>query len=67
MSFINLAEKFFTSNEFEERKLILENINKIEKVSHILIYQKDLYNNCDNLIDDKKFAFIDAKKCYELN
>ena len=64
---INLAEKFFTSNEFEERKLILENINKIEKVSHILIYQKDLYNNCDNLIDDKKFAFIDAKKCYELN
>ena len=64
---MKLAQEFFTSDNFNEQKLILENINKFEKISHILIDKKNLYKKCENLIDDKIYAFINANDCYKLN
>ena len=63
---LDLAQKFYSNQNFDDRKLILNEINLIEKVSHILIKSKNLPDNCKSLIDDKKFALVSAKLCYEL-
>ena len=47
----------FKTTEFDQRKLILNDINKIENITHILI-SKDFVNNCKDLINDKKYALI---------
>jgi len=63
---LDLAQKFYSNQNFDDRKLILNEISLIEKVSHILIKSKNLPDNCKSLIDDKKFALVSAKLCYGL-
>ena len=64
---LDLAQKFYSNRNLDSRKLILKEIDLIEKISHILIDSKNLPNNCKSLIDDKKFALVDAKLCYNLD
>lgn len=64
---LDLAQKFYSNQNLDSRKLILKEIDLIEKISHILIDSKNLPNNCKSLIDDKKFALVDAKLCYNLD
>ncbi len=64
---IQLTQEFYESDNFDEQKLVFENINKVEKISHILIDKKKLYKKCENLIDDRIYALIDANDCYKSN
>tara|TARA_B100000941_G_scaffold206238_1_gene150486 strand:- start:940 stop:1446 length:507 start_codon:yes stop_codon:yes gene_type:complete len=64
---INLAQKFYETNIFEQQREILMNINKIDFISHILIEKNELNPKCLNLIKHEKFALINASTCYELN
>ena len=56
---------FFKTTEFDQRKLILNDINKIENITHILISKKDFANNCKDLINDKKYALISVDECFK--
>ena len=63
---INLANKFYESSDQVKQKNILNDINRIEKVSHILIKKNTLKKDCDNLIDHEVYALIDINSCYIL-
>ena len=62
---MTLALAFFKTTEFDQRKLILNDINKIENITHILISKKDFANNCKDLINDKKYALISVDECFK--
>lgn len=62
---MTLALAFFKTTEFDQRKLILNDINKIENITHILISKKDFTNNCKDLINDKKYALISVDECFK--
>ena len=64
---LDLTRSFYNSKDFDDKKLILENINKIEKVTHILFYKKNFPLNCENLIDDKNFIFVEKNSCFGIN
>ena len=64
---LDLTRSFYKSKDFDDKKLILENINKIEKVTHILFYKKNFPLNCENLIDDKNFIFVEKNSCFGIN
>ena len=61
---VDLASKFFETNSFDEQKIILDDINQIEKISHILIDKNRLTKDCDNLIDHEIYALINSTTCY---
>ena len=61
---VTLAQKFFETNDFDKRAIILNDINQIEEISHILIDKKKLNKDCKNLIDHETFVLISANKCY---
>ncbi len=61
---VNLAQKFFETNDFDKRVIILNDINQLEEISHILIDKKKLNKDCKNLIDHETFVLISANKCY---
>jgi uncharacterized membrane protein len=61
---VNLAQKFFETNDFDKRVIILNDINQLEEISHILIDKKKLNKDCENLIDHETFVLINANKCY---
>jgi len=63
---VNLANKFYESSDPVKQKSILDDINRIEKVSHILIKKNILKIDCDNLIDYKTYVLIDINSCYML-
>lgn len=63
---INLASTFFDEKNFYQRKLIFDEINQMDKISHILIKKTDLINGCKNLINDDEYALIIAKECFGL-
>ena len=63
---IDLSRSFYNSKNFDDKKLILDKINNIEKVSHILFYKKNFYLDCENLIDDKIFIFIETNSCFNI-
>ena len=62
---LNLANQFYETSDFANQKIILNDINQIEKISHILINKNELKKDCNNLIEHKKYALIDANKCYK--
>ena len=62
---VNLANQFYETSDFDKQKIILDDINQIEKISHILINKNQLKKDCNNLIEHKKYALIDANKCYK--
>ena len=61
---MDLAENFYASNDYNEQKLNLIKITEIEKISHILIKKKNMYNDCKNLIDDDIYVLINVQECY---
>ena len=63
---IDLSRSFYNSKNFDDKKLILDKINNIEKVSHILFYKKNFHLDCENLIDDKIFIFIETNSCFNI-
>ena len=64
---IILASTFFDEKNFYQRKLIFDEINQMQKISHILIKKTDLINGCKNLLNDDEYALIIAKECFVLN
>ena len=47
-----------------KKKIILVKINNLEKVSHVLIMKKKLNSDCENLIDDEKYALVSVENCF---
>ena len=64
---LDLTRNFYNSKDFNDKKLLLMNINKIEKITHILFYKKNFSFNCENLIEDDDFIFVETKKCFGIN
>ncbi len=64
---VDLAENFYNAKSLAKTKLILKKINEIEKISHILVYKDQRFNNCENLIDDESFLLVDVNKCFNIN
>lgn len=63
---INLASSFFADKKnFDQKMSILNEINEIENISHVLINKKDLINGCKDLIDDTKYSLVSKKDCYQ--
>lgn len=64
---IKLADKFYKSKNLKEQIDSFNKINDTEAITHILFYKNDfnkIKSNCFDLIEDKNFILIDAKKCY---
>ena len=61
---IQLANNFYNYEKFIDRKSALEEIQKIEKISHILIDKKNVNFNCENLIDDKQYLLFRVSNCF---
>ena len=64
---MDLAQKFYQADRYENQKEIITNINYIENISHILIEKKNFKFGCKNLINHKIYALINAKTCFQLN
>ena len=64
---VDLAENFYNAKSLAKTKLILKKINQIEKISHILVYKDQRFNDCENLIDDESFLLVDVNKCFNIN
>ncbi len=62
---MNLTTSFFSTENFDQKIVILNEIDKIENISHLLINKKDLINNCKDLIDDTKYSLISKEDCYQ--
>lgn len=62
-----LVEKFYNTKDLNKQLILLNEIDDIEKISHIL-FNKNNFNEtnimCLDLIDDDNFVLIDVKKCF---
>jgi hypothetical protein len=61
---LNLAKNFYTAKNFNEQKIALNKIYEIEDISHILFKSDQLYPDCPNLINNKKFVLVPIINCY---
>jgi hypothetical protein len=61
---IQLASNFYNYDKFIEKKRGLKEIQKIEKISHILINKNKVNFNCENLIDDKIYSLFRVSDCF---
>ena len=64
---MNLAQKFYHADEYENQKKIISSINNIENISHILIKKENFTFECKNLINHELYVLINAKTCFQLN
>ena len=48
-------------------KAKLEEIQKIEYISHVLIKRDKLKIDCNDLINHKVFVLVDVNDCYNIN
>ena len=62
---MSLASSFFAAKNFDQKMSILNEINEIENISHVLINKKDLIDGCKDLIDDIKYSLVSKKDCYQ--
>ena len=62
---LNLVNQFYETSDFDKQKRILDEINQIEKISHILINKDQLRKDCNNLIEHQKYALVKAVTCYK--
>ena len=62
---MRLTKIFFASINYEEQGVNLDYINKIEKVSHILIKKKNVYKDCKDLINDEIYSLINVQECFK--
>ena len=61
---MKIAKSFFNTDNYEEKKIILDQINNIDKISHILVEKKNFNINCQSLIKDNKYALISVNDCF---
>ena len=61
---MNLTENFFESTSYEDQIKNLSYISKIEKVSHVLINKKKVFNDCKDLINDEIYSLINVQECF---
>ena len=61
---MDLTNKFYSSKNIKAQSKSLEEIQKIEDISHILIRDK-LKIECDDLINHEIFVLVSVKDCYE--
>ena len=61
---IQLANNFYNYDKFIEKKRGLKEIQKIEKISQILINKNKVNFNCENLIDDKTYSLFRVSDCF---
>ncbi len=62
---MDLANEFYSSNNITAQSKSLEEIQKIEDISHILIRRDKLKIECDDLINHEKFILVSVKDCFE--
>ena len=62
---MDLANEFYSSKNIKAQSKTLEEIQKIEDISHILIRRDKLKIDCDDLINHEKFILVSVKDCYE--
>ena len=62
---MDLANKFYSSKNIKAQSKSLEEIQKIEDISHILISRDKLKIECDDLINHEIFVLVSVKDCYE--
>ncbi|MDC2985418.1 hypothetical protein OAY24_01760 [Candidatus Pelagibacter sp.] len=61
---MDLANKFYSSKNIRTQSKSLEEIQKIEDISHILIRRDKLKIECDDLINHEKFILVSVKDCF---
>jgi hypothetical protein len=61
---LDIAKAFYNSSDLNQKK-ILEEINKIEKISHILFKKEEMPKKCNNLINNENFALVLSRDCFE--
>ena len=61
---LDIAKAFYNSSDLNQKK-ILEEINKIEKISHILLKKEKMPKKCNNLINNENFALVLSRDCFE--
>ena len=61
---IQLARNFYNYEKFIDKKKGLEEIQKIEQISHILIDNKNVNFNCKNLINHKQYSLFRVTNCF---
>ena len=61
---IQLARNFYNYENFIDKKKGLEEIQKIEQISHILIDNKNVNFNCKNLINHKQYSLFRVTNCF---
>ena len=62
---MDLANEFYSSKNIRAQSKSLEEIQKIEDISHILIRRDKLKIECDDLINHEKFILVSVKDCFE--
>ena len=61
---INLAKSFYSADNINKQKIIIEEILQLENITHILFKKKQFHPECQNLINDNNFILINISKCY---
>ncbi len=64
---MDLANDFYASKKIEDQGIKLEEIQKIEYISHVLIKRDKLKIECNDLINHKVFVLVDVNDCYNIN
>jgi len=62
---MDLANEFYSAKNIRAQSKSLEEIQKIENISHILISRDKLKIDCDDLINHEIFILVSVKDCYE--
>ena len=62
---LDLTNDFYSSKNFDEQIEILKKIQKIEKISHILIKKNKILVDCKDLIDHDEYMLINIDNCFK--
>ena len=62
---MDLANEFYSSENYKDQLIKLKEIQKIEYISHILINRDKLKIECEDLINHKVFILVNINDCYE--
>ncbi len=65
---VNIVKKFYRASNLEIQSKLLNEINLIQKTSHILIEkgrQKDLLIKCEIINSSKNYVLYDSNSCFK--
>lgn len=63
---LDLANKFYSSENIDDQIEILKKIQRIEIISHIIIEKNKVFVDCEDLIDHDTFMLINIKSCFKI-